>query len=639
MEVVALVSGGKDSCFAMMRLLRWLISFPSMMPSTSSTVTCIRREQGLKYNVTAGDEVEDMFALLSEVKRQIPSITAVSSGAIASDYQRLRVESVCSRLGLVSLAYLWKQDQTSLFDEMIRRGIVAIIVKDARIVLDDFEVILHSSDPIAPVGILHPLAFHLELKPNSSGTIENSTIDQESSSCLYEVDGAIVHSDLESKQETLSPVTTVDACISKTGKKLFSIGCWVQDPCGTSKGLKADLVAVLSRIENQLKEEGLGWVNVLYVHLFISSMKEFGLANEIYVSFITEQKCPLGVPSRSTVELPLVQVGLGNASVEVLVTNEQAKRVLHVQSISCWAPSCIGPYSQATLHGEILYMAGQLGLDPPTMKLCPGGPTAELELALRNSEAVANAFGCSIFSSAIHFLVYCSAHLTSSEKEEVEHELHSSYVTNLDCSNTGSFPTILYVFASGLPKGAYVEIKPVLYVPTNDGVVATRELEAGGSWQASSKAFSAWGAQYSDLDDSFCQVHTIGGKICSAVVSVTNAIASKICSTTEQRYYLEEHLKALARFCAFQLAKILIDNGFSWDNLTMLRFYYSIEHSVTMDVMSRAFSEAFAELEEGGVGSCTTNGPPIFNIVPVSASGCSTSMSDIISCELLASKV
>jgi diphthine-ammonia ligase len=111
-------------------------------------------------------------------------------------------------------------------------------------------------------------------------------------------------------------------------------------------GLKADLVAVLSRIENQLKEEGLGWVNVLYVHLYISSMKEFGLANEVYVSFITEKKCYLGVPSRSTIELPLVQAGLGKAYVEVLVSNEVVKRVLHVQSISCWAPSCIGPYSQ-----------------------------------------------------------------------------------------------------------------------------------------------------------------------------------------------------------------------------------------------------------------------------------------------------
>ena len=72
--------------------------------------------------MTPDDEVEDMFVLLSEVKRQIPSITAVSSGAIASDYQRLRVESICSRLGLVSLAFLWKQDQTLLLQEMVNQS-------------------------------------------------------------------------------------------------------------------------------------------------------------------------------------------------------------------------------------------------------------------------------------------------------------------------------------------------------------------------------------------------------------------------------------------------------------------------------------------------------------------------------------
>lgn len=73
----------------------------------------------MNYRMTPGDEVEDMYALLHEVKRQIPSINAVSSGAIASDYQRMRVESVCSRLGLVSLAFLWKQDQITLFEEMV----------------------------------------------------------------------------------------------------------------------------------------------------------------------------------------------------------------------------------------------------------------------------------------------------------------------------------------------------------------------------------------------------------------------------------------------------------------------------------------------------------------------------------------
>lgn len=75
-------------------------------------------------------------------------------------------------------------------------------------------------------------------------------------------------------------------------------------------------------------------------------MNKFAIANETYVRFITQDKCCFGVPSRSTIELPLLQAGLGTANVEVLVADDHTKKVLHVQSISCWAPSCIGPYSQ-----------------------------------------------------------------------------------------------------------------------------------------------------------------------------------------------------------------------------------------------------------------------------------------------------
>lgn len=111
-------------------------------------------------------------------------------------------------------------------------------------------------------------------------------------------------------------------------------------------GLQDDLKSVLRKIEEELSGHGLDWRNVLYVHLYISDMNEFAVANDTYVNFITQEKCPSGVPSRSTIELPLPQVGLGKAYIEVLVTKNQEKRVLHVQSISCWAPSCIGPYSQ-----------------------------------------------------------------------------------------------------------------------------------------------------------------------------------------------------------------------------------------------------------------------------------------------------
>ena len=60
-----------------------------------------------------------------------PEATALASGAILSNYQRLRVEHVCARLGLVSLSYLWQQAQLPLLDNMIRCGVEAVLVKVA----------------------------------------------------------------------------------------------------------------------------------------------------------------------------------------------------------------------------------------------------------------------------------------------------------------------------------------------------------------------------------------------------------------------------------------------------------------------------------------------------------------------------
>lgn len=70
----------------------------------------------------------------------------VSSGAILSNYQRERVENVysfhlsptpsCSRLNLISLAFLWEQEQRSLLHSMIEDGLVAVIIKTATMGLD-----------------------------------------------------------------------------------------------------------------------------------------------------------------------------------------------------------------------------------------------------------------------------------------------------------------------------------------------------------------------------------------------------------------------------------------------------------------------------------------------------------------------
>lgn len=73
---------------------------------------------------------------------------------------------------------------------------------------------------------------------------------------------------------------------------------------------------------------------------------------------------------------------------EVFSQTKRKIDVLHVQSISCWAPACIGPYSQCYGVEPFLYLAGQIALDPPTMKLISGNINEQTKLSILNMERV-----------------------------------------------------------------------------------------------------------------------------------------------------------------------------------------------------------------------------------------------------------
>jgi 2-iminobutanoate/2-iminopropanoate deaminase len=57
------------------------------------------------------------------------------------------------------------------------------------------------------------------------------------------------------------------------------------------------------------------------------------------------------------------------------------------------APQAVGPYSQAVRQGPFLFLSGQVGLDPATRALVPGGLEAETTRALQNLQAVLEAAG------------------------------------------------------------------------------------------------------------------------------------------------------------------------------------------------------------------------------------------------------
>lgn len=113
------------------------------------------------------------------------------------------------------------------------------LAQHVRIVLDEYEVALHSPDQIAPVGVLHPTKFHLEVK--SSGMKANL---ESFLTPVFEVTD-----DFNTEEETVmdggeSPVKELpDGLLSEEVQSLvisqqhglFTLGCWRQ-PNGKKLG-------------------------------------------------------------------------------------------------------------------------------------------------------------------------------------------------------------------------------------------------------------------------------------------------------------------------------------------------------------------------------------------------------------------
>ena len=130
--------------------------------------------------------------------------------------------------------------------------------------------------------------------------------------------------------------------------------------------------------------------NVVGIVMYVSSMEEYAQYNSEYIKFFASQP-----PIRVCVEtlLPADKPIL----MEVLAFRDESetqtnpRHSMHVQGISHWAPANIGPYSQAVWVRDIIYVAGQIGLVPGSMKLVEGGARMECKLALRHMNRIMKA--------------------------------------------------------------------------------------------------------------------------------------------------------------------------------------------------------------------------------------------------------
>jgi len=116
------------------------------------------------------------------------------------------------------------------------------------------------------------------------------------------------------------------------------------------------------------------------------------------------------------------------------------------------APKPIGPYSAGVRAGNLVFAAGQAGLDPVSGEVVPGGIEAETHRVLQNLSAVFEAAGTSLDQ-----VVKTTVFLRDMADFPKMNAVYAQYFK-------GDFPARSTVQAAGLPKGVAVEIEAIAYL-------------------------------------------------------------------------------------------------------------------------------------------------------------------------------
>ena len=116
------------------------------------------------------------------------------------------------------------------------------------------------------------------------------------------------------------------------------------------------------------------------------------------------------------------------------------------------APAAIGPYAQAVIANGLVFCSGQIGLDPSTGDLVPGGVVAETEQVLRNLGAVLEAAGSGL-DRVVRTTIYLADMADFAAMNEVYAQVFGEHR-----------PARSTVAVAALPRGARVEIEAVAAV-------------------------------------------------------------------------------------------------------------------------------------------------------------------------------
>ena len=114
------------------------------------------------------------------------------------------------------------------------------------------------------------------------------------------------------------------------------------------------------------------------------------------------------------------------------------------------APSAIGTYTQAVKHGNLVFLSGQIPLDPDTMELVAGNFETRARRVFDNLKAVAEAAG-----SGMDQVLKVNIYLTDLANFATVNAVMADYFDE-------PYPARAAVGVASLPKGTDIEAEAIL---------------------------------------------------------------------------------------------------------------------------------------------------------------------------------
>jgi 2-iminobutanoate/2-iminopropanoate deaminase len=117
------------------------------------------------------------------------------------------------------------------------------------------------------------------------------------------------------------------------------------------------------------------------------------------------------------------------------------------------APKAIGPYSQAIQAGSLLFLSGQIPLDPETGQMVEGDIAAQTHRVFKNLKAVLEAAG-----ATLDHVVRTTVYVADMNDFAAINEVYGTYFSS-------PAPARATIQAARLPKDARVEIDLIASIP------------------------------------------------------------------------------------------------------------------------------------------------------------------------------